>query len=143
MCYMWHNYVPWVCPILLDVFRDRVALFYPFLQVQFLKWVFPPRGVVEGNIGRTAWNVSDDANMCQSVLMVRIGPKKSGINLPVPAGGSQASLPTVLQATVTGGALITMERPPNAGVNYGPFLEWVRFSGRVIYPASSSLYKNV
>ncbi|GIL83272.1 hypothetical protein Vretimale_11290 [Volvox reticuliferus] len=112
------------------------------ITVQFLKWVFPPRGVLPGNIARTVWNVSDDTSMCQSVLVVRIGPKRSGINLPVPAGGSQENLPAKLQATATGGVLITVERPPNAGLNYGPFLEWVRFSGRVLYPSSSSLYKN-
>ncbi|GLC48350.1 hypothetical protein PLESTB_000086600 [Pleodorina starrii] len=113
------------------------------ITVQFLKWVYPPMGVVEGNIGRTIWNVTDDTSMCQSVLVLRIGPKKSGINLNVTADGSQAELPSSLRKTATGGVLITMERPPNAGLNYGPFLEWVRFSGRVLYPSRTrSYYKN-
>ncbi|EFJ47421.1 hypothetical protein VOLCADRAFT_92116 [Volvox carteri f. nagariensis] len=105
------------------------------ITVQFIKWVYPPRGVVEGNLGRTVWNVTDDTSMCQSVLAINVGPAKSGMNLAVPAGGSPANLPTKLRATATGGVLVTMERPRNAGLNYGPFLEWIRFSGRALYPS--------
>mgnify|MGYP001807325215 CR=1 FL=1 len=35
--------------------------------------------------------------MCLSVLVVRIGPKKSGVNLPVPTNGTQANLPAKLK----------------------------------------------
>ncbi|EFJ47334.1 hypothetical protein VOLCADRAFT_92109 [Volvox carteri f. nagariensis] len=105
------------------------------ITVQFIRWVYPPRGVVEGNLGRTVWNVTDDTSMCQSVLAINVGPAKSGMNLAVPAGGSPANLPTKLQATAIGGVLVTMERPRNAGLNYGPFLEWIRFSGRALYPS--------
>ncbi|EFJ47335.1 hypothetical protein VOLCADRAFT_92110 [Volvox carteri f. nagariensis] len=105
------------------------------ITVQFIRWVYPPRGVVEGNLGRTVWNVTDDTSMCQSVLAINVRPAKSGMNLAVPAGGSPANLPTKLQATAIGGVLVTMERPRNAGLNYGPFLEWIRFSGRALYPS--------
>ena len=36
-----------------------------------------------------------------------------------------------------------MQRIPSAGANYGPFVEWVRFQGRVLYPSSVSVYKNL
>lgn len=50
---------------------------------------------------------------------------------------------SITQAKSLGGVLVTMLRPPGAGPNYGPFLEWVRFQGRVLYPSSVSVYKNL
>eukprot|EP00198_Chlamydomonas_reinhardtii_P010461 XP_001699798.1 predicted protein [Chlamydomonas reinhardtii] len=112
------------------------------VKVQLLKWMgAPSTGQVTGNVlGKTVYNVTKDTSKCQSVLVVRVGPKKSGINLPVPAGGSQAKLPTKLAAKALGGILITMQRPADAGLNYGPFVEYVRFKGRVLYPKDASKY---
>ncbi|KXZ50789.1 hypothetical protein GPECTOR_15g475 [Gonium pectorale] len=111
------------------------------IRVQFLKWTYPARGVLGDNVGRMVYNVSNDPTVCQSVLSVAIGPKRSGINLPVPAGGSHAKLAANLAATATGGVLITVDRPLSSGPNWGPFLEWVRFSGRVLYPANVAIYR--
>lgn len=33
-----------------------------------------------------------------------------------------------------------MQRPADAGLNYGPFVEYVRFKGRVLYPKDASKY---
>jgi hypothetical protein len=132
-------------------FKDPVQISKIFLKqiknsgiitVQMIKWVYPAQGVVEGNLGRTVWNVTDDTSMCQSVLVVRIPAKSSGINMPVAEDGSQENLHPPLSLTAVGGVLITMERPPNAGKNYGPFLEWVRFSGRVLYPKTAAIYSD-
>ncbi|KAG2445104.1 hypothetical protein HYH02_008971 [Chlamydomonas schloesseri] len=112
------------------------------IRVQLLKWGgAPSTGQVTGDVlGRVVYNVTKDASACRSVLVVRIGPKKSGIKLPVPMGGSQANLPGKLADKAVGGILITMQQPENAGRNYGPFVEFVRFQGRVLYPANVSDY---
>ncbi|EFJ41864.1 hypothetical protein VOLCADRAFT_107521 [Volvox carteri f. nagariensis] len=132
-------------------FRDPVQIARIYLKqiknsgiitIQFIKWVYPPTGAIAGNVGRTVWNVTDDTSMCQSVLVVRVPPKKSGVNKPVPTGFNRRSLPPSLASTAVGGVLITMERPDNAGQNFGPFLEWVRFSGRVLYPENAAIYAN-
>ncbi|GIL66808.1 hypothetical protein Vafri_20325 [Volvox africanus] len=131
-------------------FKDPVQISKIFLKqiknsgvitIQMLKWVYPPQGFTDSSLlGRTVWNVTDDTSMCQSVLVVRIPPKKSGINKPVPPTGSQENLPPALSTDAVGGVKITMGRPKNAGKNYGPFLEWVRFGGRVLYPKDASIY---
>ncbi|KAG2436510.1 hypothetical protein HXX76_006808 [Chlamydomonas incerta] len=112
------------------------------IKIQLLKWMgAPSTGQVTGNaLGRTIYNVTKDTTMCQSVLVVRVGPKKSGINTPVPVGGSQAKLPKQLASKAVGGILLTMQQPQDAGKNYGPFVEFVRFKGRVLYPANPSVY---
>ena len=43
-----------------------------------------------------------DVSKCQSVLSIRVGPVKSGINIKVPAGGSQANLPGKLKVGLNG-----------------------------------------
>ncbi|GLI60975.1 hypothetical protein VaNZ11_003231 [Volvox africanus] len=111
------------------------------IQVQFIKWVFPPQGVVEGNLLRTVWNVTSPADRCQAVLSIRVPTKDSGVTLDVPEDGSAVELPAELAQTATGGVLITViPFPGNASKNFGPFLEWVRFSGRVLYPQDISSY---
>lgn len=39
-----------------------------------------------------------------------------------------------------GGVLITMQRPAGADAAYGPYVEYVRFAGRVLYPKDASQY---
>ncbi|KXZ54575.1 hypothetical protein GPECTOR_4g640 [Gonium pectorale] len=113
------------------------------IRVQFIKWVYPPKGELGANVGKTVYNVTNDPTVCQSVLSIRIGPVKSGIKLPVPAGGNQDKLPKDLANTAVGGLLITVDRPQRAGPNYGPFLEWVKVSGRVLYPNNATLYNGL
>ncbi|KXZ54576.1 hypothetical protein GPECTOR_4g641 [Gonium pectorale] len=110
------------------------------IRVQFVKWVYPPKGELGANVGKTVYNVTNDPTVCQSVLSIRIGPVKSGIKSAVPAGGTQAKLPRELARTAVGGLLITVDRPQRAGPNYGPFLEWVKVSGRVLYPSDPTVY---
>ncbi|KXZ46740.1 hypothetical protein GPECTOR_41g705 [Gonium pectorale] len=110
------------------------------IRVQFIKWVYPPKGELGANVGKTVYNVTNDPTVCQSVLSIRIGPVQSGIKSAVPASGTQARLPRVLARTAVGGLLITVDRPQRAGPNYGPFLEWVKVSGRVLYPSDPTVY---
>ncbi|EFJ52584.1 hypothetical protein VOLCADRAFT_86831 [Volvox carteri f. nagariensis] len=79
---------------------------------------------------------------CQSVLSIRVTPSQSGIYEDVPEDGSSAELPENLARTAAGGVLITAYPfPHNAASNFGPFLEWVRFSGRVLYPSDLESYQ--
>jgi len=112
------------------------------VKVQAIKWTGSPSdGNYVPQLGRVLYNVSKDTTKCQSVLSIRIGPVKSGINIKVPAAGSAANIqPKRLRDRVYAGVLITMQRPPNAGLNYGPFVEYVRFQGRAVYPADVSIY---
>ncbi|GLC63165.1 hypothetical protein PLESTF_000006900 [Pleodorina starrii] len=130
-------------------FRDPVQLSHIFIKqvknsgvskVQLIKWTYPPQGRIDGLLGRSVLNVSEDGTVCLAVQTVRIPPKKSGINRPVPADGSREALPPQLTLSAVGGVLITMKQAPNAGDIYGPFVEYVRFSGRVLYPSDPSLY---
>lgn len=83
---------------------------------------------------------TDDSTACQTWLTVRVGKVRSGIMAPVPANGTQATLPAKLLAKTIGGVVITVARPAKAGPNYGPYIEYVRFGGRAIYPTNPAEY---
>jgi hypothetical protein len=50
-----------------------------------------------------------------------------------------------------GGIRLTMDRTvfeangqptsKQAGANYGPFVEWVQYAGRILYPMDASMYR--
>ncbi|GFR47652.1 hypothetical protein Agub_g9395, partial [Astrephomene gubernaculifera] len=112
------------------------------VKVQLLKWVYPASVVnTTSNLGRVVYNSTDMLGAkCQSIPAIQIGPKLSGTNLQVPRTGSQENLPKSLKSTAVGGVIITIQRPANAGNNYGPFIESVKFTGRVLYPKSETPY---
>ncbi|PNH02665.1 hypothetical protein TSOC_011336 [Tetrabaena socialis] len=111
------------------------------IKVQFLRWTYPARGIVDSStVGKTIYSVKADPSKCLEVSQINVGRSKSGISLPVPASGSQSNLPSQLRSKVAGGILVTMERKPNSGVAWGPFLESLRFDGRVLYPRDPSVY---
>ncbi|KAG2446423.1 hypothetical protein HYH02_008416 [Chlamydomonas schloesseri] len=112
------------------------------VKVQALKWVYPATGAVTPDmLGRVLYErPSDTSAACLSWLTVRIGKVKSGVMAPVAVNGTQATLPPKLLAKTIGGVVITVKRPATAGQNYGPFIEYVRFGGRVLYPANPALY---
>lgn len=95
---------------------------------------------MQGNLGHNVWNITEDSTNCQSEQEVHISPEDSGIDKAVPPLGSAKSLPQRLRPTAMGGVLISMERPVDSSNNNGPFLEWVRFSGRVLYPLNPYIY---
>eukprot|EP00198_Chlamydomonas_reinhardtii_P012523 XP_001701860.1 flagella associated protein [Chlamydomonas reinhardtii] len=131
-------------------FRDPVQISRIFIKqvrnsgvvkVQFIKWTgSPSNGNYAPDLGRVIYNVTKDTTKCQSVLAIRVGPKKSGVNMAVPTGGSQSNIQGKLKDKVIGGVVITMQRPAGSGPNYGPFVEYVRFQGRAVYPLDSSIY---
>lgn len=96
---------------------------------------------MSGNILRTVWNATSPADNCQVVLTVRVSPRDSGINLPVPDYGTAEDLPYDLKETATSGVLLTVfPLDEKMGNDFGPWIEWVRFDGRVLYPSSMASY---
>eukprot|EP00198_Chlamydomonas_reinhardtii_P004609 XP_001693945.1 predicted protein [Chlamydomonas reinhardtii] len=97
------------------------------VKVQALKWSYPAAGVVsDATLGRVLYTKpTDDSTACQTWLTVRVG---------------KATLPAKLLAKTIGGVVITVARPAKAGPNYGPYIEYVRFGGRAIYPTNPAEY---
>ncbi|KAG2490951.1 hypothetical protein HYH03_010628 [Edaphochlamys debaryana] len=122
------------------------------IRVQTIKWTYPPQGLSSDKyLSGTIYDVPSDPTKCKSVLEItNLTATDAGLDLPVPTDPmyNQANLPAEFQTKAVGGILITILRnplsgtapKPTSGKNYGPFLEWVHFDGKVIYPQDTSIY---
>ncbi|KAG2432641.1 hypothetical protein HXX76_008981 [Chlamydomonas incerta] len=92
-----------------------------------------------GFLGTPVFNETKDITPCPGTLTVTLPRKRSGLAEPVPAGGSQYGLPKALRRSAVGGVVITLSAPP-AGASQRTVVEWVRFTGRALYPLDASEY---
>ncbi|KAG2454197.1 hypothetical protein HYH02_001232 [Chlamydomonas schloesseri] len=92
-----------------------------------------------GFLGTPLFNEATDITPCPGTLTITLPRKRSGLAEVVPVAGSQAELPRALQRTAVGGVVITLSAPPTAA-SQRTVVEWVRFTGRALYPLDSSEY---
>lgn len=113
----------------------------PKPQIQLLNWRGKPDGsYTSQDIGPTVFNsTAAPLPPCASDQQFNILPRDSGINQAIPAGVTQTTLPANLK--VYQGVLLTISRPLGAKPGYGPFVEYVKFSGRALYANDPTEYR--
>ncbi|PNH08210.1 hypothetical protein TSOC_005294 [Tetrabaena socialis] len=118
------------------------------LVVQLLPWpavVIPglvdnlgnPVPPIPGTLAPPVRNVTVDTSACSTTLDVKLTPARAGTDLPVPARGSQASIPASLRATAYGGINIIVKAQPQKGKTY---IDMITFDGRALYTADANFY---
>eukprot|EP00198_Chlamydomonas_reinhardtii_P005273 XP_001694609.1 predicted protein [Chlamydomonas reinhardtii] len=92
-----------------------------------------------GFLGPPLFNESADITPCPGTLTLAVPRRRSGLAEAVPVGGSQAELPKALRRSAVGGVRISLNAPPT-GASQRTVVEWVRFTGRALYPLDASEY---
>ncbi len=107
------------------------------LQVQLLTWplqVDADGRPILSTRGRSLYEAinNKDTTPCQATLKIPIDSRTSGINLPIPFGLDQNTMPGNLKSTAVAGVLLTFKKAPRPSAS--AFVESVLMDGRVLYP---------
>ncbi|GIL83258.1 hypothetical protein Vretimale_11369 [Volvox reticuliferus] len=108
------------------------------IAIRLLKWTGYPDGIIGPDaLGPVVYNKTETIE-CGRTKEYTVKKRQSGIDKIPPAHADPEYLPSNLKAQQ--GILITVHRPPNAGIAFGPFIESVKFWGRALYARRPSEY---
>ncbi len=113
-------------------------------QVDLLGWPATKIPGLKLNVSKTVVSsiLVDDNTSCGGNLVLRRGPRESGINLPVPEDGSQSTLTPDLAKRAIGGLVVYVKQQPEDGEKPPgyTFIPAIRTFGRVLYPKRLGIY---